>query len=214
MGLGYDTQVNQWWGTQNAGLKIDLYNVIDVKNPKQESSLVLGDMGSSSEVLTNPRAFVWYKEKNLLLLPATLMTSAKDSNNTYLSKAAWQWVVGVSIAPNSIIEKFRISHLTPLSNLESVRKQECAQYQNAKFSYWYTPEYCKAWVSLEVYRANTLWNESRDFIDRIVYLGDRLYSVGESSIRGWTLTDASSPFGSVYFSGATASPLRPIPMMR
>ena len=47
-------------------------------------------MGSSSEVLTNPRAFVWYKEKNLLLLPATLMTSAKDSNNTYLSKAAWQ----------------------------------------------------------------------------------------------------------------------------
>ena len=90
IGLGYDTQVNQWGGTQNAGLKIDLYNVSDVKNPKQESSLVLGDVGSSSEALSNPRAFVYYKEKNLLLLPGTLMTSAKDPNNTYLSKAAWQ----------------------------------------------------------------------------------------------------------------------------
>jgi uncharacterized secreted protein with C-terminal beta-propeller domain len=50
--------------------------VSDVKNPKQEATLTLGDVGSSSDVLSNPRAFVYYKEKNLLLMPATLMTSA------------------------------------------------------------------------------------------------------------------------------------------
>lgn len=53
----------QWGGVQNGGIKIDLYNVADVKNPKQESTLTLGDDGSYSEVLYNPRAFVWYKEK-------------------------------------------------------------------------------------------------------------------------------------------------------
>lgn len=90
IGLGYDTKVNQWGGTQNAGIKVDLYNVSDVKNPKQEASLTLGDMGSSSDALWNPKVFVWYKEKNLLLLPATLMTSANNKENTYLSKAVFQ----------------------------------------------------------------------------------------------------------------------------
>jgi uncharacterized secreted protein with C-terminal beta-propeller domain len=64
--------------------------VSDVKNPKQEASLTLGDVGSSSDVLSNPRAFVWYKEKNLLLMPATLMTSAGDKENPYLAKSAFQ----------------------------------------------------------------------------------------------------------------------------
>ncbi len=50
----------------------------------------MGDAGSSSEVLNNPRAFTWYKEKNLLLLPTTLMTSAKDPNDTYRSSKAFQ----------------------------------------------------------------------------------------------------------------------------
>ena len=62
----------------------------DVKNPKREASLTLGDMGSSSDALWNPKVFVWYKEKNLLLLPATLMTSANNKENTYLSKAVFQ----------------------------------------------------------------------------------------------------------------------------
>ena len=90
IGLGYTTITNKWGGTQNGGLKVDLYNVADIKSPKIEGSLILGDAGSSSDVLSNPRAFVYYKEKNLLLLPATLMTSAKDPENTYRSSKAFQ----------------------------------------------------------------------------------------------------------------------------
>ncbi len=90
IGLGYDTFTNKYGGTQNSGLKIDLYNVADVKNPKQEGTLTLGDNGSSSEVLTNPRAFVWYKEKNLLLLPAQIQYSAHDPVDTYRAKSIYQ----------------------------------------------------------------------------------------------------------------------------
>lgn len=90
IGLGYDTFVNSHGGTQNNGIKVDLYNVSDIKNPKREASLALGDPGSSSDALWNPKAFVWYAEKNLLLLPATLMTSANNPENTYLSKSAFQ----------------------------------------------------------------------------------------------------------------------------
>lgn len=90
IGLGYDTFVNSHGGTQNGGIKVDLYNVSDIKNPKREASLAFGDAGSSSDALWNPKAFVWYKEKNLLLLPATLMTSAGNKENIYLSKSAFQ----------------------------------------------------------------------------------------------------------------------------
>jgi hypothetical protein len=41
-----------------------------VKNPTREGTLILGDAGSSSDALSNPKVFVWYKGKNLLLLPA------------------------------------------------------------------------------------------------------------------------------------------------
>lgn len=83
IGIGYDTFTNKGGGTQNGGIKIDLYNVADVKNPKQERSLVIGDVGSSSEALHNPRTFTWYKEKNLLLLPGTFTTSTKDPSDAY-----------------------------------------------------------------------------------------------------------------------------------
>ncbi len=61
-----------------------------MSSPKQERSLILGDMGSSSDALWSPKQFVWYKEKNLLLLPATLITSANDAANPYLAKSAFQ----------------------------------------------------------------------------------------------------------------------------
>ncbi len=128
IGIGYDTKVNQWGGTQNAGIKIDLYNVRDVKNPTREASLALGDMGSSSDALSNPKAFVWYKEKNLLLIPVTLMTSAGNKDNAYLSKSVFQGMVGLSVSPGSITEKFRITHLSIPSTIHDAWKKDCAQY--------------------------------------------------------------------------------------
>jgi Beta propeller domain len=128
IGIGYDTFTNSHGGTQNGGLKIDLYNVSDIKNPKQERSLVLGDMGSSADALSNPKAFVWYKEKNLLLLPATLMTTAGDRENPYLSKAAFQGVVGVSITPDQIVEKFRLSHIVKTDTMNTEWKNNCKTY--------------------------------------------------------------------------------------
>lgn len=41
IGIGYDTQKTQWGGETQGGIKIDLYNVSDVANPKQEGTLTL-----------------------------------------------------------------------------------------------------------------------------------------------------------------------------
>ncbi len=155
-----------------------------MKNPRQEATLTLGDVGSYSDVLSNPRAFVWYKEKNLLLLPATLMKSANDKNDTYRSSSAFQGIVGVSIMPSSITEKFRISHISLDPTLEKKWKDECAQYTSTgkpacqklldgsdycPASSSYVPPYCYAGSTIETYFASQMWNYSRDFITRALY---------------------------------------------
>ncbi len=91
---------------------MDLYDVADVANPKQLSTLTIGDAGSSSEVLNDPRLFTWYAKKNLLFMPATLMKSAKDPNNAYRSIDAGQGTLVLGIDPvNGVKEKARITHL-------------------------------------------------------------------------------------------------------
>lgn len=42
IGIGYDTKANQWGGTTNAGIKVDLYDVSDITKPKQKYSQVYG----------------------------------------------------------------------------------------------------------------------------------------------------------------------------
>jgi inhibitor of cysteine peptidase len=201
IGLGYDTKVNQWGGTQNAGIKVDLYNVSDVKNPTREASLALGDMGSSSDALWNPKAFVWYKEKNLLLLPVTLMTSAGNTENTYLSKSAFQGMVGLSINPGNIVEKFRLTHISIPATLNEQWKKDCAQYEtqkNANYGSW-IPDYCKSSSTLDMYIAANIWNLSSDFISRVLYVGDSLYTIGNSRIQLQTFTNPTTPVATQKF---------------
>jgi inhibitor of cysteine peptidase len=206
IGIGYDTKQNQWGGTMNAGVKVDLYNVSDVKNPRQEATLTLGDVGSSSEVLTNPRAFVWYKEKNLLLMPVTLMTSAGNKENPYFAKSAFQGLLGISITPSSIAEKFRLSHIIKPETLATDWKNNCASY-----TYGYVPEYCKAGSSVETYFANNLWNYSSDFISRVLYVGENFYTIGDSKIQMQTFANPLNPLATKVFEGKK-NPSSPIPL--
>ncbi len=99
IGIGYDTITNEWGGTQNAGVKVDLYDVKDVTKPTQKSTLTLGGVGSSSEALSNPRLFVWQKSRNTLYLPAMLYIPGKDPKNLYRYSDVFQGVVALKINP-------------------------------------------------------------------------------------------------------------------
>ncbi len=225
IGVGYDTKTNQWGGTQNAGIKIDLYNVKDVKNPKQEQSLVIGDVGSSSDILWNPRLFTYYKEKNLLLMPGTFMMSANDPIDTYRSQSAFQWVVGVSILPGGITEKFRVSHIAP-PNLDAEWKKSCEPYMGkssssscrklldgsdyCESSNYYVPPYCFAGSTVDTYFANQIWNYSTDFINRALYIGDEFYTIGTSQIRRWKFADTKSALATLKFKTTSRSGIMPL----
>ncbi|OGY77110.1 MAG: hypothetical protein A2445_05535 [Candidatus Jacksonbacteria bacterium RIFOXYC2_FULL_44_29] len=72
IGLGRDTKENQWGGVVQGGIKLSLFDVADVANPKEIDSFVIGGQNSDSVALTDHHAFLFSKEKNLLVIPVEL----------------------------------------------------------------------------------------------------------------------------------------------
>ena len=61
------------------GMKIALFDVTDVTRPKEMFKEVIGDRGTNSELLYNPKALLFSKEKGLLAFPVELMELPDDS---------------------------------------------------------------------------------------------------------------------------------------
>lgn len=73
IGLGKDTVLAEegtfsWY----QGVKLSLFEVTDVNNPKEISKYIIGDRGTYSTALNDPHAFMFSRAKNLLVLPIIL----------------------------------------------------------------------------------------------------------------------------------------------
>lgn len=71
IGFGKDAEANEWGGATTKGLKFSLFDVSDVSNPKEVDTYVVGSQGSDSVALNDHKAFLFSKEKNLLVVPVT-----------------------------------------------------------------------------------------------------------------------------------------------
>lgn len=54
------------------GMKLSLFDVSDVSNPKEISKYIIGESGTDSEALRDHKAFLFSKSKNLLVIPIRL----------------------------------------------------------------------------------------------------------------------------------------------
>jgi hypothetical protein len=61
------------------GLKIALFDVTDVSNPKQKAVEVIGDRGTDSPLLTDHKALLFEKDRNLMAFPV-LVTKRPDGS--------------------------------------------------------------------------------------------------------------------------------------
>jgi inhibitor of cysteine peptidase len=75
IGIGKETATTEWGGVSTKGLKIALFDVTDVEHPQQIAKVEIGDSGTDSAVLTDHRAFLFDKNKNLLVVPARVVQS-------------------------------------------------------------------------------------------------------------------------------------------
>lgn len=73
------------------GMKMALFDVSDVYNPKQISSTIIGDSRTTSAILTNHKALLFSKEKELIAIPVNNyaedfeVTNSSDSYSSIIS---------------------------------------------------------------------------------------------------------------------------------
>jgi inhibitor of cysteine peptidase len=69
IGIGRDTKEMDNGRVQQLGIKIALFNVADVKNPKVADDIIIGDSSTHSEALYNHKAFFFDKTRSVISIP-------------------------------------------------------------------------------------------------------------------------------------------------
>lgn len=105
IGIGRAADDTQGRVTFN-GVKLSLFDVSDVANPRETSKYEIGSRGTDSEALRDHKAFLFSKAKNLLVLPVLLVESEKD-----YWQPSWQgaYVFNLDIE-NGFTLKGRVTH--------------------------------------------------------------------------------------------------------
>lgn len=83
IGIGKETvEAEEDWGDFSwyQGVKMAVFDVTDVSDPVVMHKVIIGDRGTDSEVLRDHKAFLFDREKNLLVIPV-LLAEIKDKEN-------------------------------------------------------------------------------------------------------------------------------------
>jgi inhibitor of cysteine peptidase len=114
IGVGKETADNQWGGTSIKGVKLSLFDVSDVNNPKQLGTYEIGTSGTDSEALRDHKAFMFDKKKNLIVIPVREVkeTPRYDERYGYYMQRVWQgaYVFNITLQDGFKL-KGRVSHL-------------------------------------------------------------------------------------------------------
>jgi inhibitor of cysteine peptidase len=131
------------------GLKLSLFDVSNVNEPKQLSKYVIGDRGTDSPVLSDPKAFLFDKSMNLLVIPVDLAeidkTAVAPGPNAY-GTFVWQ---GVYVFRLTLNDGFVLSGTV-------TQMENNVTSQNGNY-YWMNSDY---WISRALYIGNTLYTVS------------------------------------------------------
>ena len=144
------------------GVKMAIFDVTDVSNPVEMHKIVIGDRGTSSEALETHKAFLFDKEKGLLVIPISLAhiedkeNADKWSSGDYIYQGAYVYDIGLE---NGFDLKGRITHYD-LEGEDSDVFVKSGYYFNGKKN-----------------------------VKRTLYIGDTLYTISNTMIKANSLSD-------------------------
>jgi len=148
IGLGKDAGENEWGGVSTNGIKLSLFDVADVKNPKEVDNYIIGDSGSDSIALRDHKAVLFSREKNLLVIPAVLR---EKSNERYGSKMSFSGALVFDVNERGFKLRAKVDH----SN----------GGESAPEDYWGGYRYYDNTVKRSLYIDNALYTLSNNFLN-------------------------------------------------
>jgi len=110
------------------GLKMAIFDVSDVENPVEMHKIIIGDRGTESYALHDHKAFLYNKEKELLVLPILLAEIPEDIKNSpnierkgspERGEYTFQGVFVFNVSlEDGFVERGRITHVTEEDELK------------------------------------------------------------------------------------------------
>ena len=143
------------------GLKLSLFDVSNVNNPQQLAKYVIGDRGTDSPVLSEPKAFLFDKTKNLLVIPVNLAVidqSDKQQESWVYGEMVWQgaYVFELTLDGGFVLK----GELTHIDETMPIVTRE-GNVITGTAAYWYSQDY---------------------FVNRALYIDNTLYTVSNAKV--------------------------------
>ncbi len=89
IGFGENTTTNKYGGVVTDGMKMALFDVSNPSNPKELYSVDIGEKGTYSELLSNHKALLFSKEKNIIAFPISI----REEDGEYNTKLTFQGAI-------------------------------------------------------------------------------------------------------------------------
>jgi len=137
------------------GVKISLFDVSDVSNPREIDKAIIGHRGTDSPVLQDHKAFLFDKSRNLLVIPVLVAeideAEYPEGVPTWAyGEPVWQGAYVFHVSPDAGIRlEGRITHIESSADLEE------------GYYYYYSPF----------------------SVERSLYIGDVLYTISQAKIK-------------------------------
>jgi inhibitor of cysteine peptidase len=146
------------------GIKIALFDVSDFENPKEVSKIVIGDRGTSSPALYDHKAFLFDRDKELLVIPVSVCEipdEVKEENDGYTGN-----IYGDFTFQGAYVYKLTLDGFEYRGRLTHLDQQD-----TIKTGYW------GYYGDKEIHRS--------------LYIGDVLYTISDKMIKMNDLGDLS-----------------------
>lgn len=135
------------------GIKISLFDVSDVENPRELAKIEIGDRGSDSPALYNHHAFLFSRARNLLVIP--ILEAQIDEDDfagevppNFYGDFVYQGAYVFDVSRDGITLRGRVTHIDDDSLLRS--------------GYWFDSEY---------------------EVERSLYIEENLYTISQGRIK-------------------------------
>jgi uncharacterized secreted protein with C-terminal beta-propeller domain len=102
IGIGKETKANQYGGVEVLGVKLALFDVSDVADPRLVDEYEIGGSGTDSEVLYDHKALLFDRSKNVLSLPVSVMSTFEGSyapDGRYIPPKVWRGFYVFEVSP-------------------------------------------------------------------------------------------------------------------
>jgi uncharacterized secreted protein with C-terminal beta-propeller domain len=152
------------------GLKLALFDVSDIKNPIEQTKIVIGDRGTDSPALYDHKAFLFDKEKELLVIPVSLYEISQEVKDRYINSGGNEALFGEFTFQGAYI--YRLNHINGFEYKGRITHQSPEQMQNPSDYYWY-------------------WGHSNTDITRTLYIDNILYTISNEMVKMNNLEDLS-----------------------